>query len=347
MRILIIGGTRFIGPAVVYGLHAQRHNITLFHRGKSKAALPDGITHIYGDRKNLLDFQNDFKKIKPDVVLDMIPITENDAIVVVKTFRGIAKRIVAISSQDVYRSYGILIGKEEGLESVPSDEDAALRTKLYPYRGETPRSNDDPRKILDDYDKIPIEKIIMENTESTGTVLRLPMVYGPGDYQHRLFEYLKRMDDKRPAIILEQGLAAWHSSVGYVGNVADAIVLALTDERAQNRIYNVAEPEPPTLAEWVKEIGTVAGWHGEVVIAPRDKLPQSLQPDFNTEQHLTVDTTRIRKELGYRESIPQDEALRRTIEWERKHPPDTIRPEQFDYETEDKVLKSLGFTYKK
>jgi nucleoside-diphosphate-sugar epimerase len=346
MRILIIGGTRFIGPAVVHRLHAQNHNVTLFHRSKSKAALPDGITHIYGNRKNLLDFQNDFKKFKPDVVLDMIPITENDAVAVVKAFRGIAKRFVAISSQDVYRAYGILIGKEEGSEPVPTDEDAPLRTKLYPYRGKTPRSDDDPRKILDDYDKIPIEKIIMGNTESAGTVLRLPMVYGPGDYQHRLFEYLKRMDDKRKAIILEQALAAWRSSVGYVGNVADAIVLAVTDRRAQNRIYNVAEPEPPALAEWVKEIGAVVGWHGEVVIAPRDKLPQSMQPDFNAKQHLTVDTTRIRKELGYRESIPQDEALRRTIEWERAHPPDNIKPEQFDYETEDKVLNSLGFILK-
>ncbi|KPJ72093.1 hypothetical protein AMJ52_07445, partial [candidate division TA06 bacterium DG_78] len=144
-----------------------------------------------------------------------------------------------------------------------------------------------------------------------------------------------------------QGLAAWRSSVSYVENVADAIVLAITDARTKNRIYNVAEPETPTLAEWVKKIGKVAGWHGDVVIAPRDKLPQSMQPDFNTEQHLTVDTTRIRKELGYRESIPQDEALRRTIEWERAHPPENISPEQFDYETEDKVLNSLGFISKK
>jgi nucleoside-diphosphate-sugar epimerase len=41
-----------------------------------------------------------------------------------------------------------------------------------------------------------------------GTVLRLPTVYGPGDYQHRLFEYLKRMDDGRPAILLGEGVAS-------------------------------------------------------------------------------------------------------------------------------------------
>ena len=43
MRILIIGGTRFIGPQVVRRLHAQGHEVTLFHRGKSKADLPAEI----------------------------------------------------------------------------------------------------------------------------------------------------------------------------------------------------------------------------------------------------------------------------------------------------------------
>jgi nucleoside-diphosphate-sugar epimerase len=343
MRVLIIGGTRFIGPEVVKRLCAQGHKVTLFHRGKSQADLPAEVEHILGNRRKLCSFQDEFKKLMPDVVLDMIPITEDDARQVVDTFKGIAQRVVAISSQDVYRAYGILIGKEDGLEQTPLIEGAVLRQKLYPYRGEKPRAEDDPQKILDDYDKIPIEKIVMSEPEIPGTVLRLPMVYGPGDYQHRLFEYLKRMDDKRPVIILDKGLAEWRSSNGYLENVADAIVVALASERARNRIYNVAEPDTPTIAEWVEKIGRVAGWDGEVVVVSKDRLPPQLVADFKTEQHLSVDTSRIREELGYRESIPQDEALRRTIEWERMHPPEKIRPEQFDYEAEEKVLKTLGY----
>jgi len=343
MRVLIIGGTRFIGPLVVKKLFAHDHEITLFHRGKTQAALPTDIRHILGDRKDLTDFHDEFKKFQPDIVLDMIPITQEHAKLVMKTLKGIAKRVIAISSQDVYRAYGILIGKEDGLEETPLTEDSALRQKLYPYRGERPRAQDDPQKILDDYDKIPIEKIVMSEPELPGTVLRLPMVYGPGDYQHRLFEYLKRMDDRRPAIVLEKGLAEWRSSIGYVENVADAIALAVTNEHARNRIYNVAEPDNPTISEWLRQIGGAAGWDGEVVVAIREKLPHQLVPDFKTEQHLTVDTTRIREELGYCESILRDEALRYTIEWERMHPPQKVRPEQFDYETEDMVLKELGY----
>lgn len=342
MQIVVIGGTRFIGPFVVKRLHAQGHEVTLFHRGKSKAELPGGITHVLGDRNNLTDFQSEFKRIKPDVVLDMIPITEQHAQQVMNTFKGIAGRVIAVSSQDVYRAYGILLGKEDGYEPELLTEDSPVRQKLYPYRGEKPRAEDDPQKILDDYDKIPIEKTIMGASALPGTVLRLPMVYGPEDYQHRLFEYLKRMDDKRPAIILDKGLAGWRSSNGYVENVADAIALAVMTEHAKNRIYNVAEPNNPTMAEWITMIGRIAGWHGKIITVARDKLPQSLVPGFNTDQHLAVDTTRIRKELGYSEAVSLDEALARTIEWERKNPPRTIRPEQFDYEAEDSVIQALG-----
>jgi len=52
-------------------------------------------------------------------------------------------------------------------------------------------------------------------------------VYGPGDNQHRIFEYLKRMDDGRTAILLT-GPGGWRWSRGYVENVAAAIALAAT-----------------------------------------------------------------------------------------------------------------------
>jgi nucleoside-diphosphate-sugar epimerase len=343
MKVLIIGGTRFIGPPVVRKLHAQGHTVTLFHRGQTTVELPPEITHIYGDRHNLEKFKDEFTRFKPDVVLDMIPITEEDAQQVVNAFQGIAQRVVAISSQDVYRAYGIMINIEhDKIEEGPQDENAPLRQKLYPYRGEKPRKDDDPQRILDDYDKILVEKVVMNDPALPGTVMRLPMVYGPGDNQHRLFEYLKRMDDKRPAIILEETMAQWRWSRSYVENVASAIVLAVTDKRAAKRIYNVAEPEGQTLAEWVKKIGQVTGWQGQVITAPLRKLPESMRPGFNTQQHLVVDTSRLRKELDYQEEVSVDVALAATIAWERGHPPPNIDPAAFDYAAEDEILNTFG-----
>lgn len=343
MKILIIGGTRFIGPCVVRRLYAEKHEITLFHRGKSKVNLPENITHIQGNRHNLKDFKIAFYNIKPDIVVDMIPITENDALQVIDVFKSIASRIVALSSQDVYRAYSILIGTEEGkLQKIPLKEDAALRKNLYPYRGEELRNEDDPQKILDNYDKIPVEKVYLSNKQIPGTILRLPAVYGPGDYQHRLGEYLKRMDDNRPAILLEEGLANWQWTRGYVENIADAIVLAICNEKAANKVYNLGEHKPLTTKMWVEEIAKVADWDGKIVIVPKEKLPDEMIPKMNTSQHLVSDTNKIRKELGYEEHISNNIALQRTIIWERENEPKERSDKQSDYEAEDKILKQLG-----
>ena len=266
--------------------------------------------------------------------------TEQDARDTLFTFKGIVRRVVAISSQDVYRAFGRVNRKEGGPpDPLPITEDSPLRQNLYPYRGETPREPDDPRKWTDDYDKILVERVIMGDPKLYGTILRLPAVYGPGDYQHRLFEYVKRMDDQRPAILFEEPLANWRWTHGYVENVAAAIALAVSDERAAGRIYNVGEPETLSFAERVSRIGKEANWSGKIVVVPRGTLPEHLSSDdINTAQDIIVDTSRIRRELGYEEPIPLDEALRRSIRWEREHPPTEIDPKQFDYAAEDEVL---------
>jgi nucleoside-diphosphate-sugar epimerase len=166
------------------------------------------------------------------------------------------------------------------------------------------------------------------------------MVYGPGDRQHRLFNYLKRIDDNRPAIIVDEKIVGWRWTKGYVENVAEAIVMAVTNNTAVGKIYNVGEEETLSESEWVKEIGKAAGWNGKVITVSRNKLPKHLVQDINTEQDLITDSTRIRDELGYKEIVSFRDGLIRTIEWERENPPENIDPEAFDYDAEDKILEN-------
>lgn len=347
MRILVIGGTSFIGPAVVKLLSEQGHDLAVFHRGQTEADLPESVQHIHFGEGQLPvrftpAFIDEFRRFAPDVVLHMIMWSEQDAQETMNTFRGLARRVVVISSQDVYRAFGRVNHKESG----PPDpslitEDSPLRENLYPYRSEPRRAPDDPRQWMDNYDKIPAERIIMSDPALPGTVLRLPMVYGPRDQQqHRLFPYLKRMDDHRPAILLDEAEANWRWTHGYVENVAAAIALAVTDERASGRIYNVGEEHAATLAEWVRQIGRTAGWLGNVIAVPQGMLPENLIMGVNAAQDIVVDSTRIRTELGYRETVSLEEALRRTVAWEREHPPAEIDPNTFDYIAEDAILAS-------
>lgn len=312
MRIFVIGGTRFIGPPAVRRLVDLGHDVTIFHRGETEADLPPGVEHIHGDRAQIADHAAALRRLAPDVVLDLTAYSEQDARSVVEVAQGVAKRLVVVSSQDVYRAYGRFRGTEAGpLEPLPVTEDSALRSVLFPYRG----------KIggLDDYEKILVERAAAAAPELPATILRLPAVYGERDYQHRLALELRRMDGGRPEILLDERLARWRWTRAYVENGAAAIALAVTDERAAGRVYNVGD-DALTYAGWVRAIGDAAGWHGEVRAMPSDSLPASLRPPpGDYDQHLVADTTRIRQELGYREVVSLEEGLRRAVEWEREN----------------------------
>lgn len=167
------------------------------------------------------------------------------------------------------------------------------------------------------YDNIDVEKAVGGGPLPV-TILRLPATHGPGDPQRRLHRYLKRMDDHRPVIVLEERHAHWRWTRGYVENVAAAIGLAVVDERAAGRVYNVAESVVYTEAEWVRRLGDAAGWSGEVVAIPETDLPEQLRQPYNFEQDYVVDSTRIRNELGFREAVDEATALERTIEWATK-----------------------------
>jgi nucleoside-diphosphate-sugar epimerase len=337
MRVLVIGGTNFIGPHVVATLHRQGHEVTVYHRGLHEPELPAAVRHIHSPRASIpiLHFPSSLSNPAPDVVLHMFPVGEDDARAVVARFVGVARRIVALSSGDVYRAYGRLLGTEPGPpDPIPIDENGPLRENLFPYRQSAAGAAD----WTYHYEKILAERALLASP-LPATVLRLPAVYGPGDPYRRLRPFIKRMDDRRPAIVLEEAQARWRWTHGYVENVAQAIALAVSDERAAGRVYNIGEATVPTMAERVREIGQVAGWNGTVVPVSSERLPPHLRAPYQPQQDLVVDTRRVRNELGFSESVPNDEGLRRTIEWERGHPPETGDPGPAEYAAEDAALQ--------
>jgi nucleoside-diphosphate-sugar epimerase len=347
VRVLVLGGTGFIGPDVVRELVARGHQVTIFHRGTTEPEL-GGARHLHGDRERLDQARDAFAAFAPEVALDMRPLVEADAVSVMRVLRGVVPRLVAISSADVYRAYGRMHGTEPGPPiPMPLAEDAPLRETLYPYRGALGRRLGGA-PWMDDYDKIPIERRVLGDDAISGTVLRLPFVHGPRSYRYH--NYLRRMRDGRSAILIGAAFAALRGTRGYVSDVARAIALAVETDRAAGRVYNVGEREPMAEADVARAIGRAAGWSGEVVAVDESRVPRELAERLPpslanpTAHDLVLDTSRIRSELGYRERVQPADGFRRAVEWMDAHPaPDgTPATGVVDYAAEDELLRHLG-----
>lgn len=304
------------------------HELTLFHRGDTETHLPD-VRHVHGDFGAFGEFVGELRALSPDVVLDMVP-SYGKSGQGIRHFRGVAARGVAITSADVYRAFARLWRSEPGPpDPLPLTEESPLRSRPGPDRVDTPG-------IV--YDNVETERELAADSELPVTILRLPATHGPGDPHHRLFRYLKRMQDERPAIILDASLAGWRWVRGYVEDVAHAIALAVGDGKAAGRTYNVAHPEAHSEVEWIRRIADVVGWQGQIVPMPSERLSENLRWDFDASQDFLVASDRIRDELGFAELFTEEEGLRRTADWELANPPADINPGDFDYAYEDELL---------
>lgn len=338
MKVLVLGGTGFIGPAVVRQFVQAGHFVTIFHRGQREVELPSSVEHLHGERRSLVSFRDQVRRSAPEVVVDMRPMTQDDARGLVETFAGLADRCVVISSSDVYRAYGRLNLTEPGPpEPVPISEGAALREHLYADRNAQPH---DRAASLELYDKLLVEATVRAEPRLRSVVMRLGMVYGPRSYRH--YRYLKPMIDRRPVIVMDEELAAWRHTPAYVENVAAAIVLAATTVDATDVTYNVGEVESLSMRDLVTRLGEVVDWKGRLIVAPRGDLPGPLRADDGVKQDFILDTARIRAELGYGELIDRHSAIRTTVEWLLSNPPSADEPAanlQLNYATEDEFLR--------
>lgn len=120
--------------------------------------------------------------------------------------------------------------------------------------------------------------------------------------------------------------------------MVDAFMLVLESDTAVGRTYNVCDPETMTQVEWVEAIGRAAGWKGEVIstslVSPSEKQ------DYR--HHFVKDSSAMRRDLGYSESVGTAEWIRRMVEWLRSSPPDAKRAEEIrsnamSFEEEDRI----------
>lgn len=317
-RILVLGATGFIGPAVLR--RAIARGIQPIAASRSGGPQHHGVQAVSLDRNEAAAVSAYVRSARADAVIDLLAYTAQDSLALTGALDGRVGRYVMASSGDVYRQYDLLHRRETGVALPELDEQAPLRTRLYPYRADPPRPSEAPDAWMDDYDKIPIENALAQTRDLSWSILRLPMVYGPGDPNHRFAWAISPMSAGSGPVRIDAGWANWRTSLGFVEDVADALVLAAIHPEAHRRRFNVGPAEVKTNLEWAKAFSEALAWRGELQVVPREETPEPRRSRLDA-LDLTVPcvlaTAALRQTLGYSEVTHFGDGLAATIEAER------------------------------
>jgi nucleoside-diphosphate-sugar epimerase len=321
VRVAVLGGTRFIGRAIVEELAAAGDELLVVHRGRLEPGDLPRVPHLHTDRAELASHRAELAAFRPDAVIDCRALSRTDAEVALDAMPDV-RRWIVISSIDVYRAFGALLEERE-TDPVPIDEDSPVRAERYPYRG----------KLADreDYDKLDVEDVYLPRG---ALVLRLPMVYGEHDYQLREEFILRRIRAGRTRIPFGGG--TWLACRGYVRDVARAVRLALRTPEASG-VMNVCEDRTYSMRLWSQMIIEAAGSSVELVRVPDEVLPEDLKPTGTMPQHIAASARKARSVLGWAPSDPL-ETLRATVRWHLEHPP---ADSDADFVPDDRALESV------
>lgn len=185
------------------------------------------------------------------------------------------------------------------------------------------------------------------------TILRLPQIFGPG-WTPVFHKYLSIMETRRPALLLEPGIANWRFTHGYIADVAAAIALAATHPKAERQIYNLGERETLTVAERLHLLARAAGYKGKILVVPERIAPAHLKESSRDYRNdIILDTGRIHRELGFAATTPEKQIWQQTVAWELPRLDsmkteglvENLTPEQIS--AEDEVLRKFGLLSRK
>jgi nucleoside-diphosphate-sugar epimerase len=312
MRIAILGGTRFIGRAVVERLTGEGHTLLVVHRGDHE---PDGLPpteHAHVDRHDGPALAAALAPFDPEALVDISGMNAAAADAALGAV-GPSVKLVAVSSCDVYRAYDG-VHSDRTTDELPLTEESPLRERRFV---------DGPK-----YENLEMEERYLPRG---ATVLRLGAVYGEHDYQTRFEFVLRRVRAGRKRIPVGSGQFLF--SRVYVGDVAAAVSLALAGDFPG--AFNLAEPSTAPYRLFAEQILAAADAADVELVRVRDDLlPEDLDLTGTIHQHLLVDSAKARTVLGWAPADPSGTLLT-SVRWHLANPPADASD---DFSADDAVL---------
>ncbi len=321
MNILVIGGTNFIGRALVQTLIKSGHETAILHR-KATHDFGKKVANLQADRNDAASLRSLLSGKSYDAVFDLAydwergtPAQAVQALAHLMT--GNCGRYVFMSS---VAAYGDGLNHHEG-DALADDDHADRYTR----------------------DKAQSERALFRLHQRYGTpvvTIRPPFVYGPGNPYYREQFFWDRMRDKRPIILPGDGRRLMQFV--FVKDLVSALIAAMSTPNTVGHAFNVANSRALTQAEVVELMAKAAGKIVEVVRVPRERILRSgghpMGPNLYFGQYfdlppITTLVAKAQRVLRFK-PVSFAEGLSETYKWYQRHHKRTV----IDYGFEDSLL---------
>ncbi|MBE9177652.1 NAD-dependent epimerase/dehydratase family protein [Oculatella sp. LEGE 06141] len=208
MRILIMGGTRFIGVYLTQYLVAQGHEVVLFNRGNKPVPVA-GVQQIHGDRTNPTQLKDALSGESFDAIFDNNGRELSDTQPLADLFSDRLQHFVYVSSAGVYRQSNQMPHREGDPVDPKSRHRGKFETESY-----------------------------LADRGMPFTSIRPVYIYGPQNYNDLEAWFFDRIVRDRPIPIPGNGMHM--TQLGHVNDLASAMASVLGNSAAVGQIYNIS-----------------------------------------------------------------------------------------------------------
>jgi 2'-hydroxyisoflavone reductase len=312
LRVLILGGTGFIGPHFVAALTAHGHRVTVFNRGKDPAKVPAGVVQLFGDRNGQVDA---LKGHDWDAVIDDSGFTVRQVRLTAELLKGHIKRYIFISSISAYADLAV-----PGIA-----ENYKLATVADPSTDDLGGGNYGGLKAL-------CEQLIEHTYQDSATIIRPTYIAGPGDTTDRFTYWPVRV--ARGGAMLAPGSPADAIQFIDVRDLADFVRLC-AEKHLSGRFNACDPPRAVTIGALLEAGRRITGADTRFVWASVPFLTEQkvIGADATDGNALPIWNAAVGAEAGAALVSPAravshgltfrslDQTIRDTLEWQQQRPP--------------------------
>lgn len=287
-KVLILGGSVFIGKAVAESYIQNGYEVYVLNRGNHP--IPYGAKHIKADRNNSKQLSLALSNMEFDIVFDGSAYHPDRTRIAIDLFKNRTGHFIHLSSASVYTD-----------EFMPYTEDS--------LRGSS--------KSWGEYstNKYNCEEILFKEWNESKfpvTILRPFYVYGPGNNLDRESYILGRLINNRTIVLPAMGEPV--IQFGHIDDLCSAIVMVSQNNKSFGESYNVSGSEHVSFKDWIEVCSNVIGVKPKLFLANTSTGYKSRDWFPFRDISMFGRCEKIKKDIGLIPKYSIHEGLKQTVE---------------------------------